>query len=109
MKKIIKLLTVGLFAVAALAGCGSNDSSSKHSTSSEPSKPSSSTSTPTISSTTPSTPEVIDGPQKLRLHYYRVDEDYEGWSTWLWPSGCNGGRYYFSSKRMFDIFCKRTD
>ena len=96
MKKIIKLLTVGLFAVAALAGCGSNDSSSKHSTSSEPSKPSSSTSTPTISSTTPSTPEVIDGPQKLRLHYYRVDEDYEGWSTWLWPSGCNGGRYYFT-------------
>ena len=77
MKKIIKLFAVSLFAVAALAGCGNNDSSKN------PTKPNTSNNKP------------ADGPQTLRLHYYRVDEDYEGWSTWLWPSGCNGGRYYF--------------
>ena len=77
MKKIIKLFAVGLFAIAALAGCGGNNDSS--------------TSKPSTSNPTP-----VEGAQSLRLHYYRVDEEYEGWSTWLWPSGCNGGRYYFT-------------
>ncbi len=89
MKKIFKILAVSLTSVTALVGCDSTNN-----TTSSTVTPNSSTG-PTLSANS-SNLTIVDGPQKLRLHYYRIDEDYEGWSTWLWPSGCNGGRYYFT-------------
>lgn len=77
MKNLFKLFAVSLLSVTLLAGC--ND------------KKEDKGSTGGSTNTGPH-----DSAETLRLHYYRVDEDYEGWSTWLWPSGCNGGRYYFT-------------
>ena len=31
----------------------------------------------------------------LIIHYYRFNEDYDNWITWMWPDGGDGGRFTF--------------
>src|SRR5665811_258672 len=30
---------------------------------------------------------------RLKIHYYRYDQDYSGWDLWLWPKGYDGAAY----------------
>lgn len=30
---------------------------------------------------------------RLKVHYYRYDQDYSGWDLWLWPKGYDGVAY----------------
>ena len=32
---------------------------------------------------------------RLRVHYFRYDQAYDGWDLWLWPKGHEGGAYPF--------------
>ena len=43
-------------------------------------------------------PEVVEGDLKLRIHYRRFDENYDGWNLWVWPKGGEGEAYEFTSE-----------
>lgn len=38
---------------------------------------------------------------KVRIHYHRFDDQYEGWNVWLWPEGGDGNAYSFTSQDEF--------
>lgn len=42
----------------------------------------------------------------LIIHYYRYNEDYQGWNLWIWPVepvGAEGKAYEFTSKDDFGV------
>ncbi|WEK54717.1 MAG: type I pullulanase [Candidatus Cohnella colombiensis] len=45
---------------------------------------------------------------KVKLHYHRVDNQYEGWKLWLWPDGKKGASYAFTGKDEFGVYAEVT-
>lgn len=41
--------------------------------------------------------------EKLVIHYYRYDQNYDNWSLWLWPYGLEGSDYHFDSTDEFGV------
>ena len=49
---------------------------------------------------------AADEKTTLIIHYYRYNEDYQGWNLWIWPVepvGAEGKAYEFTSKDDFGV------
>lgn len=36
--------------------------------------------------------------EKVRVIYYRFDQNYDSWNLWIWPKGQEGSAYYFTAE-----------
>ncbi|MFD2670849.1 type I pullulanase [Marinicrinis sediminis] len=45
---------------------------------------------------------------EVTVHYYRYDQNYEGWNLWAWPEGKDGASYSFSEQDDFGAVARFT-
>lgn len=49
--------------------------------------------------------EVVgDDETKMRIHYRRLDQKYDGWNMWVWPEGGNGAAYTFTGTDNYGVY-----
>lgn len=47
--------------------------------------------------------ESSDDDVRVKVHYHRFDDNYEGWNLWLWPEGGNGASYEITGRDEFGV------
>jgi pullulanase len=45
---------------------------------------------------------------KVRIHYRRFDQQYEGWNLWIWPEGGDGSAYAFDEQDDYGVVLETT-
>lgn len=48
--------------------------------------------------------DTSQGSLKVKIHYYRFDEDYSGWNLWLWSENQDGAAYDFNGEDDFGVY-----